>query len=587
MDEQLISEPIRPEAESFDTAAMARGEPGVPRRFRWREADYEVAEVLERTKDTRPCTHGSGERYVGRHWFRVRTTTGEEMRLYFERNPRPDRRGSQRWFLYGLFEQRAEETTTMVNLVLRHFDRMLATGLANVGPDPCRMWMASLDTRTGGTPADPTRPDRIPRRHYRAIDAPGGASLYWDQPALVAAHALSRITGETRYAEAADAYVADFLDRCVARNGVFLWGNHYYWHASDGRTVFFKGEETPRPVDVESEDGWLHETRPIPPAWELFRRVSPGQTEREIRASAARSLFDAQSGGFNRHADGRRGCAFLESGGILVESLAWLHARTGDASLIETADRIVGFSFRHRSASTGLVENNPTQERWDKLAATTEIGLWGGCLIRAAEHCGRRDWIDKADAAVSAYLDRGYDAATNRYWGRLLVADGAPVIGSLRTPGDKDLSVKHQPDDYADIWRPLFPAHDYPMPLAECCLALYERTGKERYALACERWAGIIRAALPARGGQGAYAEHYGRCIHFLWRCGRAFGDASLTESARAVAREAVEVLFDDGMFRSHPGEHRCDAVDGVGFLTLALLALGTDREPDMMGTGW
>lgn len=110
MEEQLISEPIRPEAESFDTAAMARGEPGVPRRFRWREADYEVAEVLERTKDTRPCTHGSGERYVGRHWFRVRTTTGEEMRLYFERNPRPDRRGAQRWFLHTMSSEEKRPT---------------------------------------------------------------------------------------------------------------------------------------------------------------------------------------------------------------------------------------------------------------------------------------------------------------------------------------------------------------------------------------------------------------------------------------------------------------------------------------------
>ena len=48
-----------------------------------------------------------------------------------------------------------------------------------------------------------------------------------------------------------------------------------------------------------------------------------------------------------------------------------------------------------------------------------------------------------------------------------------------------------------------------------------------------------------------------------------------------------MEVLFDDGMFRGHPGEHRYDAVDGVGYLLLALIALETGQEPDLMGSGW
>jgi hypothetical protein len=56
---------------------------------------------------------------------------------------------------------------------------------------------------------------------------------------------------------------------------------------------------------------------------------------------------------------------------------------------------------------------------------------------------------------------------------------------------------------------------------------------------------------------------------------------------AKKVADEAVGALFDHGMFRGHPGEHRYDAVDGVGFLALALLWLQTGEEPDNMGLGW
>jgi hypothetical protein len=46
-------------------------------------------------------------------------------------------------------------------------------------------------------------------------------------------------------------------------------------------------------------------------------------------------------------------------------------------------------------------------------------------------------------------------------------------------------------------------------------------------------------------------------------------------------------VLYAHGMFRGHPGEDRYDAVDGVGFLLLALLRLATGREPEMLGLGW
>ena len=65
------------------------------------------------------------------------------------------------------------------------------------------------------------------------------------------------------------------------------------------------------------------------------------------------SGFDADTGGFNRHADGKAGCAFLESGGILVEALAWLYARTGETALLEAADRIAGYSYRHRDPVDG------------------------------------------------------------------------------------------------------------------------------------------------------------------------------------------------------------------------------------------
>jgi len=102
MADQLIGESIEPVPGPWDVAAMARGEPGLPGRFRWRGREYRVREVLRRWKTTGPCRSGSPEQYVRRHWFRVRTGDGVEMTLYFERQPRSPRRRSRRWWVHAV-----------------------------------------------------------------------------------------------------------------------------------------------------------------------------------------------------------------------------------------------------------------------------------------------------------------------------------------------------------------------------------------------------------------------------------------------------------------------------------------------------
>jgi hypothetical protein len=466
-----------------------------------------------------------------------------------------------------------------VRLATSHFDKLLANGLAVYGKRPCAMWMASLDTRTGRYPENDARPPAIGQRVYRSIDAPRGCSLYWDQPAIVAAHALSAVTADPRYATAADAYVRDFMDRCVADNGIFLWGNHYYYDAFRHCAVGFASDGVPVPCDPDTETGQLHEMRPLSPAWDALWRVSPEKTERAIRTAAEKHLVDRTSGEFQRHAQSTRGCAFLEAGGILVEALAWLFARTTDAGLLDTAARMAEFSFRHRGPDTGLLENNPAQDRWDKVAATSEVGLWANCLLRASEAAARDDWAQMAADAVGAWSKHAYDEARGQYYGKVAVADGRPILGPKTTP--------YQPGNHSDIWEPLFPTHDYPMCVAEACVALFRRSGREEYFNAARRWRRIIQEGLPAREGRGAYAEQYARCIHFLLRLDEAAPDTGCRELAVRVADEAVGVLFEHDMFRGHPGEDRYDAVDGVGFLLLALLELGSGEAPDLMGSGW
>lgn len=92
-------EPIEPEPGSFDVRAMARGEPGVPRRFRWRDRAYEVAEIERTWKELSHAPPCGGDRYVRRHVYAVRTTEGLSIRLVAERGAR---RGAPRWWIHGI-----------------------------------------------------------------------------------------------------------------------------------------------------------------------------------------------------------------------------------------------------------------------------------------------------------------------------------------------------------------------------------------------------------------------------------------------------------------------------------------------------
>jgi len=467
--------------------------------------------------------------------------------------------------------------------VRAHLEKRIECGTDVYGAEKTPMWMASLDTKTGRYPDAPFA--RIGQRVYREIASPMGSTIYWDQPELVAACAMTGLTGDPGFKKAVDDYVKSFLERGIDENGLFEWGNHRYYDAYTDKVVRFGGGP--------------HEIRPLTPAWEIFWAIAPEATEREIRQSGIRHLFDPAAGGFDRHDDGKKGCAFLEAGGVLVESLCWLARKTDDPSLVETALRIARFSFENRDRGTGLLENNPTVTRWDKKVCTTEVGLWSGSLLRAADTSGKAEFSQMADEAMAAYLRYGYDPKAREYYGQVQVKDGAPHIAK---PKSGDLSgnyrYKHDgskkgdddfPAYHSEMWNALFPWHDYPMVFAETCVDLYRRTKAPHYREAVDRWVGVVKqhpAPTTALDGLGAYAELFGRAIQFLTDAGATFDNPEYTAQARKLADASIDTLFAHGMFRSHASEDRCDAVDGVGYLLLALIYLETGKKPDYLGLG-
>ena len=98
--DRFIGKVIKPPAGAFLTGPMVTGEPSPPTEFNWQGRTYHLKTIVRRWKEHAPCRNGSGERYLRRHWYRVETREGPVMTLYFDRQPRPGRKPTERWCLY-------------------------------------------------------------------------------------------------------------------------------------------------------------------------------------------------------------------------------------------------------------------------------------------------------------------------------------------------------------------------------------------------------------------------------------------------------------------------------------------------------
>lgn len=475
-----------------------------------------------------------------------------------------------------------DKSKTTDNKFIEHYQFITQKAVDQYGRDTTKMLLSSWDLETGQYPFDFSHSQSIPSRVYldRSVDAPAGSTLYWNLPDIAACVELSQQDGYKALEAAARSFVETYLRKCTANNGVILWGNHYYYHVIRDKAVKFYSSEPPKAVNFDTEYGDLHELRPILPPWELLFEWFPQRIERHIRISSINHIADFDTGEFNRHANKSSEYAFLESGSIIINSLAFLYAKTGDESLLETANLILKYSFNNRDPQTGLVINSPSKERWDQHTSTTEIGLWSLNILKSIQYVPYstgKEWLHMVERAMEPWLINGFDEHSNMYYGSLNVLTAEHIKKSNDYP--------YQPQTYADILNPLFPTHNYPMQFAESCLLLSEITGKEIYKTGTDRWITTIKTQLKKNIYTGPkYAENYARIIHFLNRYGQVYGDHWAISKAMELAEEAEMLFYVDEykMFRGHDQEMRYDCVDGVGLLFFAIRELGTNKSSEL-----
>ena len=468
-------------------------------------------------------------------------------------------------------------------------DLIIAHGTDRYGKVHSPILMTILDVRTRSCPADPLPLDERFRVIRRGRRGPGGANLYLDQPLIRTMLALSRVTGDEKYAQFARKSLGYYLKNLVDEKGLFWWGYHRHYDAH-------------RDVKTGHSGNW-HEIHIEQAAWPILWDVNPQAVTREIEAIWQWHVIDKKTGEINRHADGRRGCDFAMTGGEILNAFAFLHAKTKAPTWLDRAKLVANYYWRSRHPETGLIPNRPNagKGRFDGWHIDTSItGMLCPRLLSA--HALTREPIfrDHAVAYLKAYDKYGYDAEAKRFWGSLGL-DGTPVAGPRVPKG----YAAYEPRGHIDLWQPYIAGYEHPARTAQTYAYAYELTRDAGLLDAARKWADCFRRAWPPRrcdeqtwyadyakdwAPHGTYAGRYGRTLSFLLHMHALTRDAGYLSFAREVAKEAVAKLLYKGLFRGHARKPYYEAADGVGYLLHALVQLDQvmrDSDADIPSVNW
>lgn len=246
------------------------------------------------------------------------------------------------------------DPASFLDVVRRYADTMLDRGRDTYGAQKTGLFLSALDRTTLGPLASrPAAPTGI-RRADRA-GPPGealvGANPHLDENLYRILYTLTEVTGDARYAKAADESLTWFFNNAQSKaTGLFPWGEHMFWNVlTDEFGTGMAGD--PKKVAMhEFARPWMLWDRSYELAPEPCRRFALGLWEHQIA--------NHETGGFDRHAlyfrhgpaDGKD---FPRHAGFYIA--AWGHAykRTKDETFLKAIEVLLARFEKKRKGAGG------------------------------------------------------------------------------------------------------------------------------------------------------------------------------------------------------------------------------------------
>lgn len=310
--------------------------------------------------------------------------------------------------------------------VRRFCDNLVEHARDRYGSEPTPLFVCQLDVVTRQLPP--------PDSKLYASSGRGGAgprmnNLQFDGGLLRLLYAMSEVTGDAKYAEAADEYLRYYLENLPDEDtGFFPWGDH--------RGYDVVADQTIRAV---------HEFKCIYPPWEAMYRINPEAVTRQIESLRRHVIDPERSRGFNRHhPPGSLPHSMNSSGGAWIAAWSFLHTKTGDERYLDWAEQMADYLWSVRNPKTDLIAAHPFDPAYPEMkrselamarASRTEymgqITWFAANLLRAAELLGPekgRRFREQALAYYRAFTRRMDVKPDGSFYATFDLAAGKPLF---------------------------------------------------------------------------------------------------------------------------------------------------------------
>ena len=430
----------------------------------------------------------------------------------------------------------AEEPKTeqFLEPVVGCLNTLIADCTDTYGPQHSPMFCSLVDLNTHRIP--PKAPPLL-RDQRKADRAYPGGNLQHDLFTLLAMQHVSKLTGDTRYSKAADAYLRFFLDHCATvGNGLFPCGEHAYWD-------FYKETCTyPTHEDLAFVPGEF---------WEMLWTINPKSTEKHIRMLKMHFL-EGDDWVWNRHAHilshRRPGkpAPFPRHAGFYIYQWAFLYGKTQDPALLELARKTVDANKSRSQANLSVLSLGLSLLRANKELLGDEANAdWDtfgreclGPIVEATKNQPRK-------GRILIFVPSGEEPQPNRsygFWDKVYEGSGGYAF-----VGAEKLSLM--------------------------CLCAYRLTGSEEHLqYAIDVWDAY--QTLPRPEGEPITPGKFGGLMALSLDLHDLTGDAKYLTFARQNADWAIDELYAHGLFRAATGKDYYEAANGVGPLLIELIRL-------------
>jgi len=206
-----------------------------------------------------------------------------------------------------------------------------------------------------------------------------GANPMHDENLYQILYALTKITGDKRYADEADRTLKWFFENCQSpTTGLLAWGEHIGWDFTDEYLIKYRKST--------HHGGTMQEynTHEFARPWVLWQRcfeIAPEACERFAAGLWNHQIGDQNTGNFSRHANYEMhqtstNSEYPRHGGFYIATWAPAYEKTKKSLYLNAIETLVDyFDSRRSPESDGLPAESAKRSKGQNLWATSNLSL--------------------------------------------------------------------------------------------------------------------------------------------------------------------------------------------------------------------